>query len=161
MFRLVKVDANSLVLVYKYKKSGELVYFGATQTSRPKRVPVLFGYNYAVFDSAPLDAGTDVCVKFYDGESDIDYAATVEVSEWVAENAIKNLLGKSREELVEIAREKIALAFCGVAASSTRAEFMKNKSDNAFKMIKAANARLGEVGMIVLAFRINDRARTE
>ena len=155
MFKLVKVKENSLVLVYKYKKS-ELVYFGASRTDKPKRVPVLWGYTYAVFESTPLDVGTETDIEFIDGVASVNYAATVEVSEWVAENAIKNIAGKSREELVEIAREKIALAISIAARNAERSDFMKNKSDNAFKIIKNANTLLGELGMVILAFRINE-----
>ncbi len=155
MFKLVKVKENSLVLVYKIKKSGELVYFGATRTEKPKRVPVLWGYTYTVFDSTPLDVGIDITVEFADGAAIVDYAATVEVSEWFAENAIKNIKGVDREGIVELARGKIGLAVTEIARESTRAEFMKNRSDNAFRILKAANALLGEVGMIMLAFRLN------
>ncbi|MCH5350958.1 MAG: hypothetical protein J1F39_03205 [Clostridiales bacterium] len=154
MFRLVKVKENSLVLIYKYKKD-ELVYFGAARTDKPRRVPVLWGYTYAVFDGAPISVGTTATVSFSDGEGDFDYAATVEVSEWVAENAIKNLIGKSRDECVETAREKIARAISEVVGGATKAEVIKNKSENAFKIINAANRLLGEAGMIALAFRIN------
>ena len=155
MFRLIKVKENSLVLVYKYKK-GALNYFGATRTDKPRRVPVLWGYTYTVFDGAPIGLSEVIPVAFSDGEADFDYSATVEVSEWVAENAIKFLAGKSRDECASSAQQKIALAIEGAARETSRGEFIKNKSENAFKIIKAANTLLGEVGMIALAFRIND-----
>ncbi len=153
MFRLVKVKGNSVVAVYKKCRDG-IKFFGATFTEKDKRVPVLWGYTYKVFDATPiaLDLACDVTVGAAIKRAVI--AAEVAVTEWSAENAVGYITDTPPEAVLLEAKariEKAALtAFTGLGGSAAKLTL----PELSVAVAQAANVELNVIGLTVTRLEI-------
>ncbi len=154
MFRLVKVNGGSIVAVYRKKRSGETDYFGSTYAEKDKRVPVLWGYKYAVFDTAtvPLEAECDV--KFSDGAAVVTVDGNIGVTEWSAKNAIDKILGQDFDECVESARQALIKAVTESAKQFTLDRANKKRAELEFEISRTGNIEITELGLTLTAVRV-------
>lgn len=149
MFRLVKVKGGSIVAVYKKRRDGGINFFGATAVEKDKRVPVLWGYTYSVFDAAPiaLDIVCDVTVG--ETEKRATILSEVAVTVWSAENAVVYLIDAPYDTTVAEAKERIAKAARAALTSLCGSGATLSKPELSVAIAQAANVELNTIGLTV------------
>ncbi len=155
MFRLVKVPPDTLIAIYRKKKSGEIDFFSAQHvTDGKKRVPVLWGYTYTLFSAAPTCLELD-CEADCRGERAVmSLTASVAVTAWSAENAVKNLIGADYDSVIARAKEQIIASAADVVKDMTLAKARERKNTVEFAIARDGLIRLDALGLTLMSVNI-------